>query len=135
MSEGSLLAEKRNQAHNDRDMEEKREAERRKAEWEEVESSALGMGRMPEGKKRSMLDSTIGGVSNTLDMRSGRCCSRVIQSETTAYTAISGRTFGTLSTVESSDDGGQSDLIVTESITDGMEVATESEAGRYFNPA
>jgi hypothetical protein len=65
MSEASLLAEKRRLVFEDQDEEEKREAERRKEEWEEVESSALGMGRMPEGKKRSIGGSTVGGVSHT----------------------------------------------------------------------
>lgn len=50
-------------AFENQDEEDKREAERRRAEWEEVESSALGMERMPEGKKRSVGGSTVGGVS------------------------------------------------------------------------
>ncbi len=64
MSEEALLAEKRRRVFEERDREERQEAERRKNEWEEVESSALGgLRRMPEGIKRSRLgESTIGGV-------------------------------------------------------------------------
>ena len=64
MSEEALLAEKRKRVFAARDREERREAERRKNEWEEVESSALGgLKRMPARMKRSQLgESTIGGV-------------------------------------------------------------------------
>ena len=61
--EQTLLEEKRRSTFEARDREERREATRRRREWEEVESSALGSGglqRMPEGRKR---ESTIGGVS------------------------------------------------------------------------
>lgn len=61
-SEELLLAEKRRATFETRDKEEKTEAERRRREWEEVESSALGgLQRMPADKKRG--ESTIGGVS------------------------------------------------------------------------
>ncbi len=64
MSEEALLEEQRKRVFEQRDREERREAERRRNEWEEVESSALGgMRRMPEGMKRSIMGhSTIGGV-------------------------------------------------------------------------
>lgn len=65
MSEEALLEEKRKRVFEQRDQEERQEVERRRNEWEEVESSALGgLRRMPEGMKRSRFgDSTIGGVS------------------------------------------------------------------------
>ena len=71
MSEEALLEEKRNRVFEQRDREERQEAERRKNEWEEVESSALGgLRRMPEGMKRSRFgDSTIGGVSRSTVFR------------------------------------------------------------------
>lgn len=71
MSEEALLEEKRKRVFDQRDREERRETERRRNEWEEVESCALGgLRRMPEGIKRSRVgDSTIGGVSVTGSIR------------------------------------------------------------------
>jgi hypothetical protein len=64
MSEEALSAEKDKNAFVARDKEEQREAERRRAEWEELESStAGGMRKMPVGMKRGQGESTIGGVS------------------------------------------------------------------------
>ncbi len=62
MSEEALLAEKRARTFERQDQEERREAARRKEEWEEVQESALGR-RVPEEMKRSRFgDSTVGGV-------------------------------------------------------------------------
>lgn len=69
MSQESLLEEKQARVFEERDREERHEAERRRHEWEEVESSALGgLRKMPEDKKRSYWanQSTIGGVSATV---------------------------------------------------------------------
>jgi hypothetical protein len=67
MSEEALLAEKQARAFDARDQDEKDEAARRREEWEQVESSALGergLRRTPAEAKRSEVgDSTIGGVS------------------------------------------------------------------------
>lgn len=64
MSEEALLAEKNKNTFAALDKEDKREAERRRAEWEEVESSAMGgLRKMPEEMKRGKADSIIGGVS------------------------------------------------------------------------
>lgn len=63
MSEESLLAERTKQTFSARDEAERTEAARRREEWEEVESNALGgMRRMPIDKQRSRIDSAIGGV-------------------------------------------------------------------------
>jgi hypothetical protein len=63
MSEEALLAEKTKQTFSARDQAEQREEMRRREEWEQVESSALGgMRRMPVDKQRSRIDSAIGGV-------------------------------------------------------------------------
>lgn len=65
MSEEALLAERTKKTFADRDRSERQEERRRREEWEQVETSALGGGlrRMPADKKRSAVgDSTIGGV-------------------------------------------------------------------------
>lgn len=68
MSEEALLAERTKQTFAERDLSERREETRRRQEWEEVETSALGGGlrRMPTDKLRSSRigDSAIGGVSS-----------------------------------------------------------------------
>ncbi|ORY34045.1 hypothetical protein BCR39DRAFT_518237 [Naematelia encephala] len=66
--EEKVLEDKRKAVFAERDREERREADRRKAEWEEVESSALGgMRRVPEERKRSRIgESTIGGSETTV---------------------------------------------------------------------
>jgi len=67
MSEEALLAERTKQTFAQRDMTERQEETRRRREWEEVETSALGgMRRMPSDKLRSRIgDSAIGGVSSS----------------------------------------------------------------------
>lgn len=63
VTEQTLLEEKRRSTFEAKDREERREATRRRREWEEVESSALGgsgLQAMPAERKR---ESTIGGVS------------------------------------------------------------------------
>ncbi|CAD6585587.1 MAG: hypothetical protein TREMPRED_004179 [Tremellales sp. Tagirdzhanova-0007] len=106
MSEEALLAEKRKRVFAARDREERREAERRKNEWEEVESSALGgLKRMPARMKRSQIgESTVGG------------------SETTAPTAIS--SFAPIP--EASDDGTKSST--AESNTESGMMQTEESS-------
>ena len=62
MSDEALFEEKRSRVFDARDKEEKRESSRRRREWEEVESSALGgLKQMPENRKRE--STLIGGVS------------------------------------------------------------------------
>ncbi|KAK8864363.1 hypothetical protein IAR55_001610 [Kwoniella newhampshirensis] len=61
--EESLLAEKRARAFETKDQEEKLEEERRKREWDEIESSALGgLRKLPGDKQR---ESTVGGSQTT----------------------------------------------------------------------
>jgi hypothetical protein len=66
MSEESLLAERTRRIFEDRDRAEQHEEKRRREEWEQVETSAVGGGmrKMPADKLRSRIgESTIGGVS------------------------------------------------------------------------
>jgi hypothetical protein len=82
MSQESLLREKQARVFEERDREERHEAERRRHEWEEVESSAFGgLRKMPEDKKRSYWanQSTIGGVSASVQ-RHDDCQTHVYRS-------------------------------------------------------
>jgi hypothetical protein len=65
MSEEALLAERTQQTFHENDLAEQREEARRRQEWEQVETSALGgLRKMPADKLRSRIgESTIGGVS------------------------------------------------------------------------
>lgn len=73
MSEESLLAERTRRTFEEQDLAEQQEEKRRRHEWEQVETSAIGGGmrRMPTDKLRSRIgESTIGGVSR--DNSAGR---------------------------------------------------------------